>query len=154
MWTLNGNQKLILVGRILLSTIFILSGVSKALDWDSTVQAMTGAGVPFASILIVLAILIEVLGGLSILLGFKARVGATALLVYLVPVTLTFHGFWMFTGMERQMQMVNFLKNLAIMGGLFEVLATGAGLLSVDYRMSRNKQSQIPAGRDRIRAVS
>ncbi len=71
-----------------------------------------------------------------LLLGFKARVGAVLLIIFLIPATLIFHNFWAFEGMERQMQMIMFMKNLAILGGLLLVLGLGPGPISVDQRQS------------------
>jgi putative oxidoreductase len=70
------------------------------------------------------AVALETLGGLSIITGFKPRWGAVALIVFLIPATLIFHRFWVFQGMERQMQMINFLKNVSIGGGLLYLFAT------------------------------
>ena len=66
------------------------------------------------------------------MLGFKARLGGWALVLYLIPVSHIFHNFWAFTGAEQQMQMINFLKNLAIMGGLLLVALRGAGKPCID----------------------
>jgi putative oxidoreductase len=112
---------LTLLGRILLSLIFILSGLGMA--------AKGMVAVPF---FLTMAILFEIGGGLSILLGFKARLGAWALAFYLIPVSLIFHNFWAFTGADQRMQMINFLKNLAIMGGLLLVALRGAGKPCID----------------------
>jgi putative oxidoreductase len=150
----DSTQMMVLTGRVLLALIFISSGLSKIPGWDSTVQYMEAHGMPFVPLFLFPAIFIEVIGGLSILTGFKTRIGALALLIYLVPVTLIFHAFWAEQGMDRQIQMVNFMKNLAIMGGLFGIAAHGAGILSLDYRISRRRSETVQEKRDRIRAVS
>jgi putative oxidoreductase len=147
------NQVMLFVGRVLVAMIFIASGLSKIPGWESTISYMASRGIPWVPLFLFPAIFIEVLGGLSILLGFRAKAGAIVLLLYLIPVTLLFHGFWSEAGAERQMQLINFMKNLAIMGGLFGLAANGAGVMSVDYKLSRRKFS-TPASKDRIRAVS
>jgi len=78
------------------------------------------------------AIVLEIGGSLSLILGFRAKLGAVALLFFLIPATLIFHNFWAFEGAERQGQMINFMKNVAMIGGLLLVLAFGPGRLSFD----------------------
>jgi putative oxidoreductase len=150
----NQSQAMILVGRVLIAMIFISSGLSKIPGWDATASYMASKGVPWVPLFLFPAIFVEVLGGLSILVGLRAKLGATALILYLIPVTLIFHNFWAFNGMERQIQLVNFMKNLAVMGGLCEILAHGAGMLSLDYKLSRRTFTSSEHPRDKIRAVS
>jgi putative oxidoreductase len=128
-----------LAGRGLLSSIFLLSAAGKLASFSGTQQFMAAKGMPATAFFLAMAILFESLGGLSVLLGYKVRVGALALIVFLIPATLIFHNFWDYQGMEMQMQMTNFLKNAAIMGGLTLLLAFGAGELSIDHRMAAKK---------------
>ena len=123
-----------LAGRILLALIFLASGLGKVGDWSQTAGYMASKGMPLVPFFLAGAILLEVGGGLSVLLGFRARIGAAALIVFLVPATLIFHNFWALQGMERQVNMIMFLKNLAIMGGLLLVVAFGARRPSLDAR--------------------
>jgi putative oxidoreductase len=88
---------------------------------------------------------LEIFGAVSLLLGLKARWGALALLVFLVPVTLVFHGFWAAPPDQRQMQMVEFLKNVSIGGGLLIVLGRGAGAFSLDREGAAAPPSGSPA---------
>jgi putative oxidoreductase len=122
----------ILAGRVLLSIIFVLSALGKLFNFGGTAGMMSAKGLPTASLLLVVALAFELVGGLSVLTGFKTRLGAILLVIFLVPVTLVFHNFWAYQGMEQQMQMANFLKNVAIAGGLLLLLAFGPGPLSVD----------------------
>ena len=122
---------LVMFGRVLLSVIFLLSGLGKIIDWDGNAQLMASQGMPLIPLLLVGAIVTELAGGLSVLVGWKARWGALLLFLYLIPTTLIFHDFWAFTGTEMQTQLVNFLKNLSIMGGLLLVAAyDGAALVA------------------------
>src|ERR1700759_3676603 len=123
-----------LAGRALLSAIFLLSAVGKATQWDGTAGYMAAKGMPLVPFFLARALAFELLGGLSVLLGYKAHYGALALAFYLIPVTLIFHNFWAFDGMQRQMEMINFLKNVSIFGGLLAVAAHGAGPLSIDSK--------------------
>lgn len=126
-----------LFGRILMSAIFIGSGLTKLMSLDQTAGYMTHAGIPAAHALAVIAALVEICGGLAVLLGFLTQLATAGLFLYLIPVTLIFHHFWGLHGMERQMQMANFMKNLAIMGGLAVLFARGPGRLSLDAKLFR-----------------
>jgi putative oxidoreductase len=79
----------------------------------------------------------ELFGGLALLFGFLTRIGAIGLFVFLIPTTLYFHHFWNMTGPDAKAQMVNFMKNLAIMGGLLAIYAWGPGRYSIDGRIRR-----------------
>jgi putative oxidoreductase len=131
-----------LAGRLGLGAIFLLSGAGKLANWSGTVAYAGSNGVP--QLLLAGATALEVLGAVSLLAGFKTQWGAAALLAFLVPVTFVFHGFWAFTGAEQQQQMINFLKNVSIGGGLLFVLGTIPGALSLDARRERSRA--VPAG--------
>lgn len=126
-----------LAGRIALGAIFLLSAIGKLSNWSGTVGFAASKGVPQA--LLAGATALELLGALSLFAGFKTRWGVTALVVFLVPVTLVFHNFWAVQGPEQQQQMVHFMKNLAIAGGLLIVFAAGPGAVSVDARREKAK---------------
>lgn len=122
-----------LPGRILISLIFFMSGVGKIFDFGGTTAYMENVGnMPAASLLLVGAILFELAGGLSIILGFKARIGAVLLMVFLIPATLIFHDFWTFPEDQQKIQMIMFMKNLSIFGALLTILAYGSGPFSLD----------------------
>ena len=120
------------VGRILLSLIFLASAAGKITDWEAPAGMMAERGLPAANVLLSVAVALEIIGGVSVLLGLYARLGALALLAFLIPVSLIMHNFWAFEEPERMGEMVNFMKNVSIMGGLTMVLALGAGPCSVD----------------------
>ena len=126
-----------LVGRILLSAIFIVSGFAKLTDPAGATGYMNAVGIPDADVLVYVAGIAELAGGLALLFGFLTRLAAAGLFILLIPTTLYFHAFWNMTGAEAKMQMVNFMKNLAIMGGLASVFAHGPGRFSVDHRIRR-----------------
>lgn len=115
-----------LAGRLLLATIFLSSAFGKITNFDGTTQYMAAHGVPMVQALCVMAILAEVFGGLSLVLGFFARWGALTLVIFLIPTTLVFH--W---GPDQRIQL---LKNLAIIGGLLQIAAFGTGEISLDYK--------------------
>lgn len=131
------------VGRTLIAPIFVLSGLSKIFSFSDVQQYMGEHDMPWTGLLLVGAIAVEVGGGAALLLGWQSRLAALLLALYLVPVTLVFHPFWTFTGMEAQTQLVSFFKNLAIIGGL----VVGAGAASVDDRRLRRaeRMEEAPA---------
>jgi len=108
------------IGRILLGLIFLLSGAAKLLTFNATAAFMAAKGIPISNVVLIVAALTELVGGLSILFGYHGAFFGPLLTVYLIPVTLIFHTFWAATGPDQQIQMANFLKNLAIMGGLIQ----------------------------------
>ena len=118
-----------LLGRILMSSIFLMSGFGKIADFTGTQQSMASREMPLTALFLVCAIILEIGGGLSVLLGYKARWGALALVVFLFPTTLIFH-----TNFSEQVQIIMFMKNVAILGGLFMVVGFGPGNISVDAR--------------------
>lgn len=124
-----------LVGRVLISLIFVLSGFMKIMGFGMMAGVLHSKGIPMAPVALALTILIEFGVGLTLLVGFQARTAAWILFLFLIPTTLLFHNFWAVApGMEQQNQMAHFLKNLAIMGGLLTIAANGPGGLSVDAK--------------------
>ena len=112
------DRYLLIVGRVMLAAIFVFGGFGKITQWAGYQSIMTAKGIPLPAVALAVTILFEIVGGLSLLTGYYARWGALALFLYLIPVTLTMHNFWASPDAERQNQMVHFLKNISIMGGL------------------------------------
>ncbi|KAF7963851.1 hypothetical protein AWV79_14535 [Cupriavidus sp. UYMMa02A] len=110
-------------GRALLGALFVISGILKIGGFAGTAAWMASAGLPLASVLLVLTIVIEIGGGLTLVTGWNARWGALALAVFLVPVSLVFHGFWSADAATFQNQLNHFLKNVSILGGMLVVFA-------------------------------
>lgn len=123
---------LVLIGRVLLSLIFVLSGLDKITGWYDTGAYMASKGIPFVSFFLGAAIVLELGGGLLVALGYRARLGALALSVFVISTTLVFHNFWAVAGPDVQLQTIMFLKNLSMLGGLLLVVAYGPGRFSVD----------------------
>jgi putative oxidoreductase len=100
-----------------------------------TIGYATSQGVPLASIAVPLAGLIALTGGLSILLGYRARLGAWLIVLFLVPVTVMMHNFWAVTDPNAaQMQQIMFMKNLSMLGAALMIAHFGSGPLSLDDR--------------------
>jgi putative oxidoreductase len=122
----------VLLGRVFLAAIFLQSGVDKVLHYEPTLKAMTSRGMPLPELLIVPAIVLLLAGSISLLLGWKARWGALALIVFTIPATLYFHNFWDYPQAQYVNQLHHFFKNLAIVGGLLVVLGLGSGPMSLE----------------------
>lgn len=127
-----GQRYLPVIGRFLLALIFVFSGWGKIAGFAGAASYMAAKGMPWPQVLLPGAILIELGGGLALMLGWKARWAALAIFLFCIPTTLIFHDFWALPPEQAQTQMINFLKNLALMGGLLYVVAFGPGALSVD----------------------
>jgi putative oxidoreductase len=123
-----------LAGRTLLALIFIVSGFGKITGFAGTAGFMASKGMPMAEVLLVGTIAVEFLGGLMLLVGWKARWAALAIFLFIIPATLIFHNPAGLTGQEAQDQMINVMKNLAIMGGMLMVFAFGPGAWSLDRK--------------------
>ena len=124
---------LTVLGRLLLATIFLMSAVGNKIPHFSQVAAvMEQVGVPAPQLLLVGAIVFLIVGSLSIIVGYHARIGAGLLLTFLVLATYYFHTFWNLEGQAQQEQMIHFMKNLSMMGAMLFVIANGAGPMSVD----------------------
>src|SRR5688500_672914 len=115
-----------LVGRILLAIIFIKSGFGKITGFEGTAAYMASKGLPMTQILLIGTIVIELLGGIMLVVGYKARWAALAIFLWLIPTTLIFHKFWgLADAKEASTQQIHFLKNITIMGGMLMVYAFG-----------------------------
>jgi putative oxidoreductase len=121
------TTKLYPVGRALAGVLFIVSGVNKILGFSYVAGWMGSMGLPAASLLLALAILLEVGGGLALVTGIGARYAALALALFIVPTTLIFHGFWSADGAEFQNQLNHFFKNVAILGGMLVLFSAEQG---------------------------
>jgi len=130
-----------LIGRICLSAIFILAAPGHFTAGYAGMAAQ--AGVPAARVLVPLAGVLSLVGGLSIAIGYKAKLGAWLLVLFLLPVTVTMHAFWgVGDPMMHAIQQGMFMKNVAMLGGALLIAYFGAGPLSLD---SRRAASPAPA---------
>ena len=126
------SSVLALLGRVLLALIFVLSGQGKIGGFAGTAAAIASKGLPLAEVLAVLTILIELGGGLLLILGWKARWAALIIFLFLIPVSIAFHPLWTTPNAEAMQNQINFMKNLSIMGGMLMVAAFGPGRYSID----------------------
>ncbi len=133
---------LTVIGRLMICTIFFMSAVgNKIPNFAGVAKYMESAGVPAPQLMLVGAIAFLIVGSVSVILGFKARIGAGLLLVFLVLATYYFHAFWKVDGQEQQMQMIQFLKNLSMAGAMLLVIANGSGPMSLDNKFVSKKSA-------------
>jgi putative oxidoreductase len=119
------------VGRVLISTLFILSGLSKLAAPTTTIGYIQSVGLPLAPVAFGLAAFIETVGGITLLLGYRTRIVAGVLFLFALATAVFFH-----RNFADQNQLIHFFKNVAIAGGLLHVVAFGGGRLSLDGRRS------------------
>jgi putative oxidoreductase len=123
------------LGRLLIANIFIVSGLHKIGAFAGTAGYMAsklgGLDPMLIKAMLAVTIVIETGGGLLLLLGWHARLAATAILLWMIPVTWIFHAYWNLPPDQAQMQMIQFQKNLAVMGGLLYIVAFDPGALSL-----------------------
>ena len=127
-----------LAARICLCIIFINSGIGKIFGFTKTAEMMAGQGLPIASILLIFTIAFQLLGGFSLLLGYKVKIGSTLLILFLIPATLVFHN-----PIGNPDELNNFLKNIGLIGGLLMTIYAGAGALSIDAYTEKIQRRQV-----------
>jgi putative oxidoreductase len=119
------------VGRVLISTIFILSGLSKLAAPAMTIGYIQSVGLPLPPVAFGLSAFIEIVGGITLLLGYRTRIAAGVLFLFALATAVFFHSHF-----GDQNQFIHFFKNIAIAGGLLHVVAFGGGRVSLDGRRS------------------
>lgn len=130
------NIWIVPVARFIFSLIFLLSGLNHFSS--GSISYAANQGIPMADILVPLSGIISFIGGLSILLGAHARVGAFLILVFMVPVTFLMHDFWNVADPQlAQNEMTQFMKNLTIIGGALLLTFYGSGPVSIDHHRGR-----------------
>jgi len=126
----------VVLGRFFFALIFLFAAPNHFTR--QTIASSASQGVPLASIAVPLSGVLAIAGGLSILLGYRARLGAWLIVLFLIPVSLLLHKFWTVQDpMMAQMQMILFMKNVSMLGGALLISHFGAGPFSLDARRSR-----------------
>jgi len=121
-------------GRVLLALMFVMAGFGKLTNVAGTAGYIASGGLPFPGLLAVLAGLLELIAGVALIVGYKARWSALALAVFTLLAAALFHQFWAAPAERRMVEQLLFMKDLAVAGGLLMVAALGAGPLSLDHR--------------------
>ena len=131
-------KPLALIARILLAAIFVSAGLSKLGGFEGTVGYIASKGLPAPALIAVLTIAVEVLGGIAVVIGFKARIAGLLLAVFTLLAAFIFHNYWAAPADQAYIQNIMFMKNLSMAGGLLLLTVFGAGGLSLDAKTSAN----------------
>ena len=121
-----------LIGRLLIAVIFVLSGFNKIAGFEGTVGYIASKGLPLPQLGAILAIVVELGGGILLIVGWKTRWAAAVMMIFTVVAAVIFHNYWAAPPEMAQNQMIHFMKNLAIAGGFLSLVLNGAGGWSVD----------------------
>ena len=131
------QNPLTLTGRLLLALLFLPAGLMKIGGFAGTVGYIASKGLPMPALGAVIAIVVEVLGGLALLAGFGTRVAALVLAVFTVAASVIFHAYWAVPAEAQMVQQLMFFKNIAVVGGLLVLAAHGAGGWSLEAKRQR-----------------
>jgi putative oxidoreductase len=129
------RHAVILLARILLALLFLIFGWSKLTDYSGTVAYMSQSGVPLPTIAALVAIVVEFFASIAVIVGVWTRPLALLLAFYTLATAFIGHPYWTMTGADGYENMINFYKNVSIMGGFFLLYVTGAGQYSIDERL-------------------
>ena len=128
------QNPLALIGRILLALVFVPAGWSKIGGFDGMVGYSANMGLPLPTVGVAIALVIELFGGLALLIGYRTRIAAIALAVFTLVASFFFHAYWSVPAEQQMVQQLMFFKNIGITGGLLAFAAFGAGAFSLDAR--------------------
>ena len=142
----NLQNPLALLGRVMLSLLFITSGFGKVVAFAGTAGYIASHGLPMAPVVTALTILIELGGGLAILFGFQTRWVALVLAVFTVLAGVIFHNYWAVPADQVMNAQIHFWKNVSIAGGFLSLAAFGAGSLSVDGKRAAGGSAALAGG--------
>ena len=131
------QNPLSLVGRLLLAVLFLPAGIGKIAGFAGTVGYIASAGAPLPEVAAIIAIIVEVGGGLLLILGYQTRLVAFALAAFTLVASVIFHNYWTLPAGQQMVQQLLFMKNIAVVGGLLTLAAWGAGALSLDAKRAR-----------------
>lgn len=123
-----------LIGRFLIAFIFLFAGFGKVTGFEGTVGYIASKGVPLPQLAAIAAIIVELGGGIMLVIGWNARIAAAAMLAFTAMAALIFHNFWAVPADQVQNQMIHFMKNVSMMGGLLYVVVHGSGPISIGNR--------------------
>jgi putative oxidoreductase len=133
---MNAIRYLPFVGRLLIGLPFVMSGFGKLAAYGPTTEMIGAVGLPAPPLAFAVAVVVELGGGLLLIAGFQARPVAVALALFAMVTAVSFHG-----NFADQNQMIHFLKNLMIAGGLLQIAGFGAGAISVDNGLSKGREA-------------
>jgi putative oxidoreductase len=131
---MNATRYLPFVGRLLIGLPFAMSGLGKLAAYGPTTEMISAVGLPVPPLAFAVAVAVELGGGLLLIAGFRVRLIAIALALFSLATAVSFH-----SNFADQNQMIHFLKNIMIAGGLLQIASFGAGAISIDNRLSKGR---------------
>lgn len=128
------QNPLTLIGRLLLALLFLPAGINKVTGFAGTVGYIASAGLPLPTLGAIIALVVEIAGGLALIAGFGTRLAALVLAVFTLVASFFFHAYWAVPAAQQFVTQLLFMKNMAVVGGLLTLAAWGAGAWSLDAR--------------------
>ena len=128
------QNPLSLIGRLLLALLFLPAGINKITGFAGTVGYIASVGLPLPTLGAIIALVVEIVGGLALIAGFGTRLAALVLAVFTLVASFFFHAYWAVPAAQQFVTQLLFMKNMAVVGGLLTLAAWGAGAWSLDAR--------------------
>jgi putative oxidoreductase len=135
---MNATRYIPFAGRLLIGLPFAMSGLSKLAAIGPTTEMIRAAGLPLPPMALALAVIVELGGGILLVVGFRTRIVATVLALFSLATAVSFH-----SNFADQNQMIHFLKNVMMAGGLLQIVAFGSGALSIDNRSAKGGAQKV-----------
>jgi putative oxidoreductase len=135
---MNATRYVPFAGRLLIGLPFAMSGLSKLAAIGPTTEMIRAAGLPLPPMALALAVIVELGGGILLVAGFRTRIVASVLALFSLATAVSFH-----SNFADQNQMIHFLKNVMMAGGLLQIVAFGAGALSIDNRSAKGGAQKV-----------
>jgi len=130
------NNAISLIGRLLISALFLPAGLSKLSGFEGTVGYIASVGLPVPTAAAAAALTVEILGSIALIIGFQTRIAAAVLAVFTLVASVFFHAFWAAAPEQAFVQQLLFFKNIGVIGGLLVLVSSGAGAWSLDAKKS------------------
>ncbi len=131
------QDPLALAGRLLMALLFLPAGIGKLTGFAGTVGYISSVGLPMPQLGAVVALVVEIVGGLALIAGFGTRLAAIVLAAFTLVASFFFHPYWAVPADQQMIPYLLFYKNIAVVGGLLTIAAWGAGAWSVDARRGK-----------------
>jgi putative oxidoreductase len=136
------NNSLNLAARVLLASLFLSAGISKITNFQVINDLVSSIGIPFAAAWTALVLILEIVGSIAIILGYKSRVAAALLGIFTIITAFLFHNYWAVPADQQYVQQLLFLKNISIAGGLFLLTSFNSGKWSLDEKLKNKATHQ------------
>lgn len=131
------QDPLALAGRLLMALLFLPAGIGKLTGFAGTVGYISSVGLPMPQLGAVVALVVEIVGGVALIAGFGTRLAAIVLAAFTLVASFFFHAYWAVPADQQLIPQLLFYKNMAVIGGLLTIAAWGAGAWSVDARRGK-----------------